>query len=233
MIFRIPDMLSKDEVARVRAILNAADWVDGNETSGPQSALAKHNRQLPEQGDAARAAGEIVLDALSRSPLFIAAALPAKVFPPLFNRYGVGEGFDDHIDNAIRHRRGSDFRIRSDLSATLFLSDPDSYDGGALVIGDASDDPNADNVAGIKLPAGHMLLYPASTVHRVTPVTRGERVASFFWLQSMVRSNEDRALLYDLDRAIQSIATQRGQGDADVVRLTGTYHNLLRRWAEV
>lgn len=229
MILRIADMLTPDELARVRAILDAADWVDGNETSGPQSALAKQNRQLPEQGDAARGAGEILLDALSRSPLFIAAALPAKVYPPLFNRYGAGEGFGDHIDNAVRHRRGTDFRIRSDLSATLFLSDPDSYDGGELVIGDAPEGKQG----GIKLPAGHMLIYPASTVHRVTPVTRGERVASFFWIQSMIRSTEDRALLYDLDQTIQSVAAERGQGDADVVRLTGTYHNLLRRWADV
>lgn len=220
----IPNLLSPDELARLRAMLDAADWVDGNETSGAQSALAKLNRQLPEFGEAARAAGDLVLDALSRSPLFVAAALPLKVYPPLFNRYGVGEGFGDHIDNAIRHRRGTDFRIRSDLSATLFLSDPDSYDGGELVIGDATE--------GIKLPAGHLLLYPASTVHRVTPVTRGERVASFFWVQSMVRSNEDRTLLFDLDQTIQSIAAERGQGDTDVVRLTGTYHNLLRRWAD-
>lgn len=225
MMYRIPDILNADTLKAVRALLDAADWVDGNETSGPQSGLAKQNRQLPELGDAAHQAGALVMEALGRSAIFMSAALPAKVYPPLFNRYGVGEGFGDHIDNAVRHRRGTDFRIRSDLSATLFLCDPDSYDGGELVIGDARE--------GIKLPAGHMLLYPASTVHHVTPVTRGERVASFFWIQSMVRSNEDRALLYDLDQTIQSVSAERGQGDKDVVRLTGTYHNLLRRWAEV
>lgn len=228
MLYRIPDILDADTLNAVRALLDAAAWVDGNETSGPQSGLAKRNRQLPELGDAAHEAGALVMAALGRSATFMAAALPAKVYPPLFNRYGVGEGFGDHIDNAIRHRRGSDFRIRSDLSATLFLSEPDSYDGGELVIGDA---PEGDK-AGIKLPAGHLLLYPASTVHHVTPVTRGERVASFFWIQSMIRSNEDRALLYDLDQTIQSLAATHGQGSKEVVRLTGTYHNLLRRWAE-
>lgn len=224
MIYRIPDVLDAEALSVVRALLDAADWVDGNETSGPQSALAKQNRQLPELGEAAHEAGALVMAALGRSGFFMTAALPAKVYPPLFNRYGAGEGFGDHIDNAIRHRRGTDFRIRSDLSATLFLSEPDSYDGGELVIGEGSE--------GIKLPAGHLLLYPASSVHHVTPVTRGERIASFFWVQSMVRSTEDRALLFDLDRSIQTISADRGPGDSEVVRLTGTYHNLLRRWAD-
>jgi len=220
----IPDILSADEVAAVRALIDAADWVDGNVTSGPQSALAKRNMQLPEDSAAAREAGATVLAAIGRSPLFVAAALPAKVFPPLFNRYESGQAFGTHVDNAIRMRRGTDFRLRSDLSATLFLSDPESYDGGELVIGDG---------AGVKLPAGHMLLYAASTLHRVEPVTRGARVASFFWVQSMVRSDADRAILFDLDRAIQTIAARSGQDDPEIIRLTGVYHNLLRRWAEL
>ena len=226
MILAIPDVLDADGVARIRAILDAADWIDGNETSGAQSALAKRNLQLPEMGAAAQQAGNLVLDALGQTALFIAAALPLKVFPPLFNRYEGGGTFGDHIDNAIRFRRGSDFRLRSDLSATLFLSDPDSYDGGGLVIEGFTEAP------GIKLPAGHMILYPATTVHRVEPVTRGARVASFFWIQSMVRDTGERDLLFDLDKVVQSLAGQKGQGDADVIRLTGLYHNLLRRWAD-
>ncbi|WP_419815287.1 Fe2+-dependent dioxygenase [Glacieibacterium sp.] len=224
MMLAIPDVLSAVEVTRVRAIIDAADWVDGNATSGGQSALAKHNVQLPEASAAAREAGDIVLDALGRTPLFVAAALPLRVYPPLFNRYGIGHAFGTHVDNAIRIRRGSDFRIRTDLSATLFLADPDSYDGGELVVEDRP---------GIKLPAGHMLLYPASTLHRVEPVTRGQRIASFFWVQSMIRSGDDRATLFELDTAIQSLAAERGQGDPDIIRLTNVYHNLLRRSAEL
>ena len=162
----IPDVLDAATVARVRAIIDAADWIDGNATSGAQSALAKRNRQLPEDGAAAREAGAIILDALGRTPLFVAAALPLKVFPPLFNRYEGGENFGAHVDNAIRMKRGSDFRIRSDLSATIFLSDPDSYDGGELVV----EEPTGERR--VKLGAGSMILYPASTVHRVEPVTR-------------------------------------------------------------
>lgn len=226
MLIAIPDVLDATGVAAVRAIIDPAVWTDGNATSGPQSALAKRNRQLPEDCDAARQAGGMVLDALGRSPLFVAAALPLKVFPPLFNRYGGGEQFAMHVDNAVRIRRGSDFRIRSDLSATLFLSDPAGYDGGALVI------EGQFGVQEVKLPAGHMVLYPASSLHRVTPVTRGERIASFFWIQSMVRDDGARRILFDLDQSVQSVAADRGQGDADVVRLTGVYHNLLRRWAD-
>ena len=219
----IPEVLSAEEVARVRAAIDAADWIDGNATSGTQSARAKHNTQLPEESNAARAAGEIVLDALGRSPLFVAAALPLKVYPPLFNRYGPGDAFGTHVDTAIRIRRGSDFRIRSDLSATLFLSDPDDYEGGELIIADR---------AGVKLSAGDMILYPASTLHRVEPVRSGCRVACFFWVQSMVRNDSDRAILFDLDTAIQSLASVSGDNPA-LVQLTGVYHNLLRRWAEL
>jgi PKHD-type hydroxylase len=226
MLIAIPDVLDADGVARVRALIDAAEWVDGNVTSGPQAALAKRNRQLPEDGAAAREAGGMILDALGRSPLFVAAALPLKVFPPLFNRYAGGQDFGLHVDNAIRMKRGTDFRIRSDLSATLFLEDPAAYDGGELVIEDQFG-PQA-----VKLPAGHLVLYPASSLHRVTPVTCGERVASFFWLQSMVRDDGERRTLFELDRAVQTVAADRGQGDAAVVQLTGIYHNLLRRWAD-
>lgn len=226
MLIAIPDLLDTGAVARVRRLIDAAQWVDGNVTSGLQSALAKRNTQLPEDSAEAREAGAIVLDALGRSPLFIAAALPLKVFPPLFNRYGPGDTFGTHIDNAIRIQRGTDFRLRSDLSATLFLADPESYDGGELVIEDQF------GVQSVKLGAGQMLLYPASSLHRVEPVTRGERVASFFWIQSMVRDDSARRMLFDLDSGVQAVAADRGQDDPAVIRLTGVYHNLLRRWAD-
>ncbi len=225
MIIAIPDLIDAETVEQVRAIIDGGDWVDGNETSGHQSALAKRNRQLGE-GAAARDAGRIVLDALGRSPLFIAAALPLKIFPPLFNSYEIGDGFGTHVDNAVRIARGSDFRVRSDLSATLFLEDPGAYDGGELVIDDTFGAHSA------KLPAGHLLLYPASSLHHVTPITRGRRVASFFWIQSMIRDDAARTLLFDLDRSIQSLAIRCGQDDKEIIRLTGIYHNLLRRWAD-
>lgn len=226
MLIAIPDILDAEGVARLRGLIDAGEWVDGNVTSGPQAALAKRNRQLVEGSEAARAGAAFVLEALGRSPLFFAAALPLKVFPPLFNRYEGGEDFGLHVDNAIRLQRGSDFRIRSDLSATLFLDDPDSYDGGELVI----EDRFGPQV--VKLPAGHLVLYPASSLHRVTPVTRGVRTASFLWLQSMVRDDGERRTLFELDEAIQSVAASNGQGDPAVVKLTGIYHNLLRRWAD-
>lgn len=226
MLIAIPDLLDAAGVANLRGIIDEAAWVDGNVTSGPQAALAKRNEQLPEDGEAAREAGRLVLDALGRSPLFMAAALPLKVFPPLFNRYAGGQAFGTHIDNAVRIKRGSDFRIRSDLSATLFLADPDSYAGGELVIEEQF------GTQAVKLPAGHMVLYPASSRHRVEPVTRGMRVASFFWLQSMVRDDGQRRLLFELDQGVQGAAAAMGQGDPAVVGLTGVYHNLLRRWAD-
>ena len=226
MLIAIPDILDAEGVARLRTIIDAGEWVDGNVTSGPQAALAKRNRQLVEGTEAARAGSAFVLDALGRSPRFFAAALPLKVFPPLFNRYEGGEDFGLHVDNAIRLQRGTDFRIRSDLSATLFLDDPDSYDGGELVI----EDRFGPQV--VKLPAGHVVLYPASSLHRVTPVTRGVRTASFLWLQSMVRDDGERRTLFELDEAIQAVAAANGQGEPAVVKLTGIYHNLLRRWAD-
>jgi PKHD-type hydroxylase len=225
-MIEIPDLLDAEAVARLRAIVDAGEWVDGNATSGPQAALAKRNEQLAEECAEAREGGAVVLDALGRALLFIAAALPAKVFPPLFNRYAGGHGFDTHVDNAIRMKRGTDFRLRSDLSATLFLSDPDSYDGGELVV------EGAFGVQSVKLPAGHMILYPASSLHRVEPVKRGVRVASFFWIQSMIRDGEARRHLFELDQSIQALAADLGQDDRRVIALTGLYHNLLRRWAD-
>jgi PKHD-type hydroxylase len=226
MMLAVPDLLDGPGVAHIRKIIDPASWEDGNATSGHQSALAKRNRQLPEDSPAAKEAGRLVLDALGRSPLFIAAALPLKIFPPLFNRYEGGEAFGTHIDNAIRIHRSSEFRVRSDLSATLFLEDQDTYKGGELVV--------EDNLGthSIKLPAGSLLLYPASTLHRVEPVTKGTRVASFFWIQSMVRDDAARTILFDLDQAIQVLATDRGHADRQVIRLTGIYHNLLRRWGD-
>ena len=226
MLIAIPQVLDADGVGRVRAVIDAGEWVDGNVTSGPQAALAKRNEQLSESSAAAREGGGIVLDALGRSPLFFAAALPLKIFPPLFNRYAGGQDFGVHVDNAVRIQRGSEFRVRSDLSATLFLADPDSYEGGELLI------EGQFGAQAVKLPAGDMVLYPSSSLHRVTPVTGGARVASFFWIQSMVRDDSARTLLFDLDRSIQAIAADRGQDDAEVIRLTGVYHNLLRRWAD-
>lgn len=226
MLIAIPDLVTAEQLATIRATIDAAAWIDGNATSGVQSALAKRNEQLPEESAAARRAGGIILDALAASPLFVAAALPLKVFPPLFNRYGEGQGFGTHVDTAVRIRRGSDFRIRSDLSATLFLADPASYDGGELVIEGQFGEQQ------VKLPAGHMVLYPASSLHHVTPVTRGTRIASFFWIQSMIRDDGARRILFDLDSAVQSVAADRWQDDASVVKLTGVYHNLLRRWAD-
>ena len=220
----MPAVLNQAQLRDIRARLDKGDWIDGNATSGHQSALAKRNRQLREDSAEAKALGNIILDALAASPLFVAYALPLKVYPPLFNRYGEGDAFGDHVDSAIRIRGGSDFRIRSDLSATLFLSDPEEYDGGELI---------AEGQAPIRLPAGDMLVYPASTVHRVAPVTRGERVASFFWIQSMVRDLAARAMLFDLDRSIQELTETAGAGAPALVRLTGVYHNLLRRWAEL
>lgn len=225
MLLAIPDVLDAATLARVRTIVHAGEWVDGNITSGHQSALAKRNRQLPEESAAAREAGALILERLARSPLFVAAALPLRIFPPLFNSYEGGERFDVHVDNAVRLGQGG-LRVRSDLSATLFLEDPDSYDGGELTI------EGQFGAQQVKLPAGHLVLYPSSSLHRVEPVTRGRRVASFFWIQSMIRDEDARRSLFELDTAIQAIAQDRGQDDRAIVQLTGVYHNLLRRWAD-
>ena len=226
MMVRIEKVLDEEQLRGLRARIDEGDWVDGNETSGHQSRNAKRNRQLKQGSAAQREAGRMVLDALGQTPEFIAAALPLKVFPPLFNRYAGGEAFGAHVDNAIRRLDGTDFRIRSDLSATLFLADPDSYDGGELVVEDLFGEHR------VKLPAGDMVLYPASSLHHVTPVTRGERVGCFFWLQSMVRDAGAREQLYRLDRTVRTLTQERGASDQPVLELTNLYHNLLRRWAD-
>lgn len=225
MLFHIPEVLTAAQVAEVRAQLDQAVWVDGKVTAGHQSAQAKHNEQVPEDHPVARQLGDLILQALQHHPTFIAAALPLKVFPPLFNRYQGGQAFGTHVDNAIRQVAGTPFRIRTDLSATLFLSAPDEYDGGELAIEDTY------GVHSVKLPAGHLVLYPSTSLHHVRPVTRGARVASFFWLQSMVRDDGQRALLWDLDTAIQHIGRDVPDHPA-TVQLTGVYHNLIRRWAD-
>ena len=227
MMLHIPQVLTKDQVAQIRAVIDAAEWIDGNATSGAQSALAKRNEQLPEASEAAKAAGEAILDALSANPLFVTAALPQTVFPPLFNRYGGGQTFATHVDNSIRQSRDGAVRIRSDLSATLFLTEPEDYDGGELLVEDTY------GVHEVKLPAGDMILYPASSLHQVTPVTRGARTSSFFWIQSLVREDARRALLFQMDIAIQQLAAKVGAGAPELVSLTGAYHNLLRMWADL
>lgn len=224
MIIQIPDVLTPEQVAACRRVLDSASWIDGAVTAGHQSRTAKHNTQLAEDDPAAVEIGDLIVAQLERNPLFVAAALPSRVFPPLFNRYEGGQSFGTHVDNAIRQVSGTMNRIRTDLSATLFFSEPDEYDGGDLVIEDTY------GVQRVKLPAGHMVLYPASSLHHVTPVTRGRRLASFFWIQSMVRDDGQRTLLFDLDSAIQEVA---GGERAAAVKLTGIYHNLLRRWADI
>lgn len=226
MLLPIPALLRPEDVAALRALIDAADWEDGNATSGHQARLVKHNLQLPEGSDAARAAGRIVLAALSGNPLFIAAALPLRIYPPMFNSYAGGQTYGLHVDNAMRLRAGTDFRVRCDLSMTVFLEDPAAYDGGELTI------ETRFGAQTVKLAAGDAVLYPSSSLHMVQPVTRGRRVASFFWIQSMVRDDAARDTLFELDQSIQTLAAQVGQGDPAIVRLTGVYHNLLRQWAE-
>lgn len=226
MLIRIPNALSKAEVVHFRDVLNAAEWVDGKVTAGEQSAAVKHNTQLPEGSATAQQLGDRVLDALARNNQFVSAALPARIFPPLFNCYEGGGSFGTHVDNAIRIVPGTVVRVRTDLSATLFFSEPDSYDGGELVIEDHYGEQR------VKLPAGDMVLYPSTSYHHVTPVTRGARVSSFFWMQSMVRDSQQRSLLYELDQSIQTLGLERGLNDAEVVRLSGIYHNLIRQWAD-
>lgn len=225
MLLQIPDVLTAAQVSDARQRLDEAEWVDGRATAGYQSAQVKDNRQLPDGHPVAREMGDAIVAALGRNALFMSAALPLRVFPPLFNRYDGGQSFGNHVDNAIRQIQGGP-RIRTDVSATLFLAGPDEYDGGELVVEDTY------GVHAVKLPAGHMVLYPATSLHHVRPVTRGARIAAFFWIQSMVRDDGARTLLFDLDGAIQRVAAELPDSPA-AVQLTAVYHNLLRRWADM
>lgn len=226
MLIPIPDVLNVEEVAHARQLLERADWIDGKITAGHQSARAKDNMQIAEDHPASREVGEMILQALGRNALFLSAALPSQVFPPLFNRYSGGQAFGTHVDNAIRQAAGSGHRIRTDLSATLFFTGPEEYDGGELVVEDTY------GTHEVKLPVGHMILYPSTSLHHVRPVKRGARLCSFFWIQSMVRDDGERTLLFDLDTAIQQL-NQNNPGLPVAVQLTGVYHNLVRRWADV
>jgi PKHD-type hydroxylase len=227
MLVKIPKLLSDEQVRAIRGALDApeAPWVDGRATAGHQGARVKYNRQIAEDSPLAASIGDAILAALERHPLFISAALPRRVYPPLFNRYEGGMQFGNHVDGAVRLLPGSGEKIRTDVSATLFLAAPDEYDGGELLIGDTY------GTHSVKLPAGDLILYPASSQHRVAAVTRGARVASFFWVQSMVRDDTQRALLFDLDRAIQCLSRDHADHQS-LVELTGVYHNLLRQWAD-
>jgi PKHD-type hydroxylase len=225
MLLEIPDVLSHDQIGVLRRRLDDGDWVDGRATAGPQSARAKHNLQLPETSPVAREAGDLIVAALQCHPLFLSAALPLRVYPPMFNCYREGQAFGSHVDNAIRHVAGGG-RMRSDLSATLFLTPPEDYEGGELIVEDTY------GVHAVKLAAGHLVLYPATSLHHVRPVTAGARISSFFWIQSMVRDDGARTLLFDLDTAIQRI-TQDFPDHPSGVQLTGVYHNLVRRWSDL
>ncbi|MGH7739875.1 MAG: Fe2+-dependent dioxygenase [bacterium] len=226
MLLAIPGVLDAAQAARSREVLDKAGWADGKATAGYQSSRVKNNRQLPPDDRAALEIGGLILSVLAKNELFVSAALPQRVFPPLFNRYEGGESFGLHVDNAVRQVPGTPARVRTDLSATLFLSEPSEYDGGELVVEDTY------GTHAIKLPAGHMILYPASSLHQVKPVIRGVRLASFFWVQSLVKDEGERTLLFDLDRAIQGIHRDRPE-DPVSVQLTNVYHNLLRRWSEL
>jgi len=228
MLLHIKEVLNADELREARVILARAPWGDGRATAGVQSALAKNNEQLPQDGEPTKALQRIVLGGLNRHTLFFSAALPKRVFPPLFNRYGgAANAFGNHVDNAVRFVPGGQGgRVRTDVSCTLFLAEPDAYDGGELVVEDTFGPQR------VKLPAGDMLLYPGTSVHRVEPVTRGFRVASFFWIESMVRSDEARRLLFDMDAHLMRLRSSVGETDPAVIGLTGTYHNLLRMWAD-
>lgn len=226
MLLHIEQVIAPDAAATYRRALEAADWVDGRVTAGYQSARAKQNLQLAEEHPLGRDLGDRILQALQAHPLFMGAALPLRVFPPLFNRYDGGQSFGTHVDNAIRQTAGTGQRIRTDLSATLFLTPPEEYDGGELIIEDTY------GTQSVKLPAGHMVLYPSTSLHHVRPVTRGSRISSFFWLQSMIRDDGQRTLLFDLDMAIQRLSGEAPDHPC-AVQLTGVYHNLIRMWAEL
>lgn len=226
MMLHVPQVLTAEEVVQVRERLDAEPWVDGRATVGAQGAQVKNNRQIDERSPVGRAIGEQILARLLKNPLFFSAALPHRFVPPLFNRYGVGETYGLHVDGSVRTLPGTQLQLRTDLSCTLFLCEPEDYDGGELEVVDTYGSHEA------KLPAGDLLLYPASSLHRVHPVTRGERVCSFFWVQSLVRSEAQRALLFDMDQSIQKLRARLGDVE-ETLSLTGNYHNLLRMWSEV
>ena len=228
MLICVPGILSKDDVAEFRHIMDSSDWEDGRSTAGAQSAMVKRNEQLPPDSEVARKLGHRIISAMTANPRFLAAAIPQHIFPPLFNRYAADSGhhFGIHVDNAVRGDKLTGLRIRTDLSVTLFLSEPEEYDGGELVIEDLYGSHE------VKLPAGDLVLYPASSLHMVTPVTGGVRIASFFWLQSMIRDPLARSMIFDLDTTIQDLSRRMGRDDPEMVRLTGLYHNLIRYWAE-
>lgn len=224
MLLKISNVLTKEQVAFCKAKLESAEWLDGNVTAGYQSSQAKNNLQLPEQSTTAIEVGDIILSALARNNVFMSAALPLKIFPPLFNCYQGGQHFGIHVDNAIRQVPGTPVKVRTDLSMTVFFSEPNEYEGGELVIEDTY------GAHSVKLAAGDMVLYPSTSLHKVLPVTAGRRLASFFWLQSMINSDEKRTILFDMDMAIQQLR-EKVQDSPEIVRLTGVYHNLLRQWA--
>jgi PKHD-type hydroxylase len=226
MMVHIPGVLAPEQVSRCRDVMEKAAWVDGRATAGHQSAKVKHNLQLPESAPEARELGDMVIQALGRNALFVSAVLPKQVFPPLFNRYDAGMTFGAHVDNAIRAYLDTPLQVRTDVSATLFISAPEDYDGGELVVEDTYGQHS------VKLPAGDMIVYPGTSLHNVTPITRGSRIASFFWTQSLIRDDARRALLFDLDMSIRRLGADHPE-HASVVSLTSTYHNLLRQWAEV
>lgn len=226
MMLHIPQVLTAEQVARCKDVMVRAGWVDGNITAGHQAGRVKNNLQLPEDSAEARELGEMVRGAVMRHPMFMSAVLPLQLYPPMFNRYDAGMTFGEHIDNAIRTHPVQPVRVRTDVSSTLFFSDPDDYDGGELVIQDTY------GTQQVKLPAGDLVLYPATSLHKVNPVTRGARIASFFWTQSLVREDSQRALLFQMDQSIQALTRDVPEHPA-LIELTGTYHNLLRRWVDV
>jgi PKHD-type hydroxylase len=226
MMLHVPGVLTPEQVREMRATLDTADWVDGRETVGEQGAKVKQNRQLPEHSPVGRELGQVILASLARNLVFFSAALPLRFVPPLFNRYEGGENYGLHIDGSVRSVPGTEGQMRTDLSCTLFLCDPDDYDGGDLEVVDTY------GTHEVKLPAGDLILYPSSSLHRVHPVTRGARICSFFWLQSMIRDDQRRGMLFELDRSIQALRARIGDTE-ETVALTGHYHNLLRMWSEV
>jgi PKHD-type hydroxylase len=226
MLLAIPNVLNAEQITAARQLLEAADWVDGKVSAGHQGARVKDNMQLPVESPAARQVGATILKALGGNPLFVSAALPLHILPPMFNRYSGGQTFGTHVDGSVRVVPGTNHRLRTDLSCTLFLAGPEEYDGGELIIEDTYGSKS------VKLPAGHMILYPSTSLHQVTPVTRGTRLCSFFWLQSMIRDNGRRSMLFEMDVAIQRLGAENATHPS-VIQLTGVYHNLLRQWAEM